>query len=132
MIFVMLIFAVSEIHGPMDVLFGLLIPFSIFYMAFDAYKTAEARMLGRPLPDPLGIDKMFGLQETQPAVSTTTAATPTAAAAPPPTVAPAQAQAPPASNEPIGAIVLIILGVAMLIGTMTHFQVGKLWPLFLI
>jgi len=132
MIFVILIFAASSVHGPMDVLFGLLIPFSIFYMAFDAYKTAEARMLGRPLPDPLGIDKMFGLQETQPAVSTTTAATPTAAAAPPPTVAPAQAQAPPASNEPIGAIVLIILGVAMLIGTMTHFQVGKLWPLFLI
>jgi hypothetical protein len=49
-----------------------------------------------------------------------------------PMVAPPPVQAPPASNEPIGAIVLIILGVAMLIGTMTHFHVGRLWPLFLI
>ena len=134
MIFVMLIFAASEIHGPMDVLFGLLIPFSIFYMAFDAYKTAEARMLGRPLPDPLGIDRMFGLQESQPSVSTATAAAAATSVTDPAqaaTVAPPPAQAR-AGNEPIGAIVLIVLGVALLLGTMTDVHIGRLWPVFLI
>src|SRR5262245_18509788 len=45
-IFVMLIVATDRISG----LSGLLIAFFIFYMAFDAYKTAQARLLGQPAP----------------------------------------------------------------------------------
>jgi TM2 domain-containing membrane protein YozV len=131
-IFVMLIIGASEFHGPIDILFGLLIPFSIFYMAFDAYKTAEARMLGRPAPDPLGIDKMFGLQESQPPASAAAPAAQVAATAPVPNVAPPPAQAPPSRNEPIGAIVLIALGVIFLLGNFTHFDLHKFWPLILV
>jgi TM2 domain-containing membrane protein YozV len=124
MIFVMLIFGADHFWG-----FGLMIPFFVFYMAFDAYKTAEARMLGRPAPDPLGIDKMFGLQESQPPAP---AASPDATPAPPPVAAPPPAQSPPARHEPIGAIVLIALGVFFLLGSIGNIHVGRLWPLFLI
>src|SRR5207245_8438953 len=61
-IFVLLIMATDNISE----LFGMGIGFFIFYMVFEAYKTAEARRLGLPAPDPLGLDKMFGLQESQP------------------------------------------------------------------
>jgi hypothetical protein len=127
-IFVMLIIAANNISEY----FGLLIAFFFFYMVFDAYKTAQARLLGLPAPDPLGIDKMFGIQESHTPGSAAAPAAQVPAAAPVPKVAAPPAQATPASNEPIGAIVLIILGVALLIGTMTHFHIGRLWPLFLI
>jgi hypothetical protein len=65
-IFIMLIVAVSNVHGGADVIFGLLIGFFPIYMAFEAYKTAQAKQFGLPAPDPLGLDKMFGLQESQP------------------------------------------------------------------
>jgi TM2 domain-containing membrane protein YozV len=40
--------------------FGWLIPAWIFYMVFDAYTTAKARMLGQPLPDHLGLNALLG------------------------------------------------------------------------
>src|SRR5215467_2787581 len=55
-IFVLLIVAADNISG----MFGLLIAFFICYMAFDAYKTAEAIQKGLPTPDPLGLERMFG------------------------------------------------------------------------
>ncbi|HMF92438.1 MAG TPA: DUF5668 domain-containing protein [Candidatus Angelobacter sp.] len=130
MIFVMLIFGAQHFWG-----FGVMIPFFVIYMAFDAYKTAEARMLGRPAPDPLGIDKMFGLQETQPppaSPETTSAPATAAAVATAPNVAPPPAEAPPASNAPIGAIVLIALGVMFLLGNFSNFNLHKFWPVILI
>src|SRR5689334_11035829 len=60
-IFVMLIIAANNIHWA----FGWMIAFFEFYMAFEAYKTADARRLGLPAPDPLGLDKLFGVQESQ-------------------------------------------------------------------
>jgi hypothetical protein len=125
MIFVMLIIATDKGSDY----FGILIPFFVFYMVFDAYKTAQARLLGQPAPDPLGIDKMFGLQESQPSATpaATAVSVPGTTVAPPPQPAPAST-----SNEPVGAIVLIVLGVAFLVGSMTHFHIGKLWPLVLI
>src|SRR5260370_18433196 len=71
-LFVTLIGATANING----LFGILIGFAVLYMAFDAYKTAEAKRLGLPLPDPLGLDRLFGLQEGQ---HTPTASAPVAA-----------------------------------------------------
>ena len=40
--------------------FGWLIPAWLFYMVFDAYTTAKARMLGQPLPDHLGLNALLG------------------------------------------------------------------------
>src|SRR5215470_10130917 len=41
-------------------LLGIFIPFLIFYMVFDAYKTAHALELGQPVPDPFGLEQFFG------------------------------------------------------------------------
>jgi hypothetical protein len=134
LIFIMLIIATSNISG----FFGLLIAFFIFYMAFEAYKTAEAKRHGLPAPDPLGLDKMFGLQEPNihstgvpPVVNT--------GAAYPPVVPPAnplpQVEPPPPlprDNAPIGAIVLIALGVIFLLDNLGILRMHHLWPLFLI
>src|SRR4029077_3791041 len=64
-IFVMLIIAANNIHWA----FGWMIAFFIVYMAFEAYKTAEARRHGLPPPDPLALDRMFGLPDPQPPVA---------------------------------------------------------------
>lgn len=136
-IFVLLIIATDNISGA----FGILIGFSIFYMAFDAYKTAEAKKLGLPLPDPLGLDRLFGLQEIH-HVPTATVAT-AAGAAPysttttdPAAVPPAGGVQPPPSRAddqlPTGAIVLIALGVIFLLSNFIHFSMRHFWPLILI
>lgn len=135
-IFVLLVIASDNISGA----FGVLIAFWIFYMAFEAYKTAQAKMLGHPLPDPLCIDRMFGIHDSQPTASTFAvppAATP-GPAAPPPVAAqsygvetqpPAEPQQPPA---PVGAVVLIALGALFLLGNVGLFNMHRLWPLVLI
>ncbi len=128
-LFVLLILATSNISGY----FGILIGFFVIYMAFDAYKTAEAKRLGLPLPDPLGLDRMFGLQETQPSpppasTGPTAPAAPGAAAEPQVYVQPARTR----DAAPVGAIVLIVLGVVFLLGNFTHIDLHRYWPLFLI
>src|SRR5690242_722513 len=134
LIFVMLIIAASNISG----VFGVLIGFFVFYMAFEAYKTAEARRHGLPTPDPLGLDKMFGIQESQQIHSTSVPSVGNAAAYPPVTPLPQQPlqveppPPPPQDNTPIGAIVLIALGVLFLLQNLGIFRVHNLWPLFLI
>lgn len=124
-VFVVLIVATSEISG----FFGILIPFWVFYMAFEAYHTAKARQLGQPAPDPLGLDRMFGLQETPPVAP----ANPTSTEA---TVAgiesPTGTQTPTQANAPTGAVVLIVLGVIFLLSNFRLLHIGKLWPVFLI
>ena len=136
-IFVMLIIGANNIHWA----FGLMLAFFEFYMAFEAYKTAEAKRLGLPAPDPLGLDKMFGLQE--PESHHPSVAVPPASAgmpAPPPNYGapvppPLQVEPPPPpapDNAPIGAIVLIVLGLAFLLSNFGMFNVDRLWPLFLI
>ncbi len=136
-IFVMLIIAANNIHWA----FGWMIAFFIFYMAFEAYKTAEAKRHGLPAPDPLGLDKMFGIQESQihstgvPPIVNTSAAYPPV---PPQATQPAQPlqveppPPPPQDNAPIGAIVLIGLGVLFLLQNLGIFRINNLWPLFLI
>ncbi len=142
-IFVMLIVATDHFG-----LFGIMIAFWVWYMAFDAYKTAQARQLGLPLPDPLGIDRMFGLQESHGGSSsfgfTSPAATSSAttragsrgssagtAGVP---VYPVQTVAPPPPQEssPTGAVILIVLGVFFLLGTSGWLRTEHTWPLILI
>jgi TM2 domain-containing membrane protein YozV len=120
-LFVMLIWG-TRLYG----LFGILIGFSVLYMAFDAYKTAEAKRLGLPLPDPLGLDHLFGLQEGQqaPAASATT---PSGAV-----TSTATAQGAPADHAPTGAIVLIGLGVLLLVVNVVNVSLHLVLPLILI
>ena len=130
-IFVMLIIATSNIHPAI----GGLIAFFVFYMAFEAYKTADARRLGLPAPDPLGLDKLFGLQESQSHLHTGIAAPPANAGLPASPTPPLQVEPPPTppqDNTPVGAIVLIALGVVFLLSNFGMFHIDHLWPLFLI
>jgi hypothetical protein len=132
-IFVMLIIAANNIHWA----FGWMIAFFIFYMAFEAYKTAEAKRHGLPAPDPLGLDKMFGIQESQIHSTGIPPIVNTAAAYPPVSPQPTQPlqvepPPPPQDNAPIGAIVLIGLGVLFLLQNLGIFRIRSLWPLFLI
>lgn len=139
-IFVLLIIG-TDYHW----VFGMMIGFWVFYMAFEAYKTAEARRMGLPPPDPLGLDKMFGLQDSQqapPAAPTSMGTTATSASDPAvanvqaPMPPPAQVIAPPPpaqDNAPVGAIVLIALGAIFLLSNnLPWFEADRLWPLFLI
>jgi TM2 domain-containing membrane protein YozV len=116
-LFVMLIVATANVNG----LFGILIGFSVLYMAFDAYKTAEAKRLGLPLPDPLGLDHLFGLQEGQNAPA-------------PSTTVPASGDVAPTASDhaPTGAIVLIALGVILLVVNVIDISIHRFWPLILI
>lgn len=95
-----------------------------FYLVFDAYKTAHAIELGQPVPDPFGLERMFG------------GGTPTAAVQP---VAGGAAAAESGysakTSAPTGAIVLIILGVLFLLDNLNLFEFNwahRLWPVILI
>ncbi|HET9839017.1 MAG TPA: DUF5668 domain-containing protein [Candidatus Angelobacter sp.] len=132
-IFVMLIIASDSVNGA----FGIGIAFWVFYMVFDAYKTAEARRMGVPPPDPLGLDRWFGIHEAQqPPVAGVTPASATPGVAPTqPTAPPVQIAPPPPpqDNAPVGAIVLIALGVMFLLSNnLPSFEAHRVWPLFLI
>jgi hypothetical protein len=82
--------------------FGVLIPFYFFYMAWDAYKTARSRVTGEPVPDPLGINNLFGLEGSKedPVARAEGVATPKRGI----------------SGVPVGALVLIGLGIMFLLG----------------
>ena len=123
-IFAMLIVAQSYVYGPAHALFGLLTGFFWFYMIFDAYKTAKARQLGQPAPDPLGLDKLFGIQEDHPPVATTSGTQPV----------PGQPAAQPGlvDRAPTGAVILVALGVFFLLGNLGLLHINRLWPLLLI
>jgi hypothetical protein len=121
-IFVMLIVGANEIHW----VFGALgIPVFIFYMVFDAHQSAKAKQLGLAAPDPLGLDRLFGIQDTAPVAGTAVVAAGDAQLD----------QAPPANSVPRGAIVLIALGVIFLLGNFGVFhmiRIEKFWPLLII
>lgn len=133
-IFVMLIIAANNIHWA----FGWMIAFFVFYMAFEAYKTAEAKRHGLPAPDPLGLDRMFGIQESQihstgiPPIVNSAAAYPPVSPQTPPPLQVEPPPPPPQDKAPIGAIVLIGLGILFLLQNLGIFRIHNLWPLFLI
>lgn len=114
-------------------LLGIFIPFLIFYMVFDAYKTAHALELGQPVPDPFGLEQFFG--ETRSAAHVppaTTVPNPTGGGNPPPFQ---EDLAAPRRQLPTGAIVLIILGSLFLLQNIGLFEfhwIHRLWPLMLI
>jgi TM2 domain-containing membrane protein YozV len=121
--------------------FGIMIPFLIFYMVFDAYKTAHAMELGQPLPDPFGLERL--LTGTGPSTVPSAAVPPTASGANAGQGIPSEqyvapvdtGSGPSRSTIPAGAIVLIILGSLFLLDNVGLFDfrfVHRLWPLLLI
>ncbi len=143
-VFAALIWAADHVAD----IIGLFVAFWIFYMVFDAYKTAKARLLGLPLPDPFGFERLWNFNPTSPAPGV-----------PPPAANPAATDASLATidNEfrnmprggeplgaapgeyqraPIGAIILIVLGTLFLLNTLGVFYswnwFGRYWPVLLI
>jgi TM2 domain-containing membrane protein YozV len=117
-----------------------------FYCVFDAYKTAFAIEFGLPLPDPFGLEAMFGTNMNQTAwqrpVGAPGTANPTPGASPQDYEAQQQAYAAQAAARgqscgngvPIGAVVLIGLGCLFLLDNMGwfSFSLDRFWPVILI
>jgi hypothetical protein len=103
-IFVMLIYGANN-GGNWDWLFGIGIAFFVVYQIIDAVRTAKAIQMGQPAPDPLGLAQTFGAGERF-----------------------------DASKVPVGAVVLIGLGVLFLLHTMGVWQFGldRFWPLTIV
>ena len=103
-IFVMLIYGANH-AGRWDFVFGIGIPFFIIYQIIDAVRTAKALQAGQPAPDPMGLAQAFSMGERF-----------------------------DSGKVPIGAVVLIGLGVLFLLHTMGVMEFGfeRYWPLILI
>jgi hypothetical protein len=103
LIFVMLIFA-SDHAGDWGWVFGIGVAFFWVYQIIDAVRTAHALQAGQPAPDPLGLGQTFSMGEKF-----------------------------DTGKIPVGAIVLIGLGVLFLLHTMgMNFGFDRLWPLLLV
>ena len=130
LIFATLIWMSDHVNG----LFGLAIAAFYIYMPIEAYKTAKAREAGLPAPDPLGLNNLF-----RPAAPVSVAppggsgATMVPGTPEPVTVQP-PAQDESRSRAPVGAFVLIALGVIFLLNEfgLFNFNWDRFWPLILI
>lgn len=125
-----LIFPMLIMLANQNDVFGFLFPCYFLYMAWDAYKTARSRITGEPVPDPLGINNLFGMET--PVVGTASAAAGTEAGAAEGAGAPPTPKPGTMAGAPIGAIVLIGLGVLFLLGDMSRHLFNNFWPVILI
>jgi TM2 domain-containing membrane protein YozV len=141
LIFATLIWMTDHLSG----VFGLGIAAFVIYMPIEAYKTARARELGLPAPDPFGFNNWFSSAPApvRPAPASDTpdsiVVSPTAD---PGTIPPVEPIPPvesltdqPHSRVPVGAVILIGLGVLFLLDEMgaLHFDwIWRFWPLILI
>ncbi|HWR13262.1 MAG TPA: DUF5668 domain-containing protein [Terriglobales bacterium] len=138
----------TGLPNGLDAIVGLSIGFWAIYMVIDAYKTAKARQYGLPLPDPFGFEKMFGGNTS---ASSTPPPPPASGFVPvPPGGPPAPGYIPvaplppnyvappppePREASPVGAIILIGMGVLFLLHQFGWWQfhwLGRMWPLILI
>jgi TM2 domain-containing membrane protein YozV len=124
-----------------NVLFGLAIAAFVIYMPIEAYRTAKAHEMGLPPPDPLGINNWFGSAPppNRGAGATASAAPMNANPGVPPPVGPVEPDAPVSgdtcSRVPLGAFILIGVGVLFLLDEVgaLHFDwIWRFWPLILI
>jgi hypothetical protein len=84
-------------------IFGLVLGFFVIYQFIDAIQTAKALQMGQPAPDPLGMGQIFS-----------------------------PGQKVDSSKIPLGAVILIALGVVFLLSTSLDFDIGDFFPLILI
>jgi hypothetical protein len=102
-IFVMLIYG-ANYAGRWDFVFGIGIAFFVVYQIIDAVRTAKALQFGQPAPDPLGLGQAFSMGEKF-----------------------------DSGKVPVGAVVLIGLGVLFLLHTMgMNFGFDRFWPLLIV
>jgi hypothetical protein len=128
LIFASLIWAADHVSG----IFGIGIAAFVLYMPIEAYRTAKAKQMGVPPPDPFGFNNMnlFG-NTSQPAAATSGGGA---------TAVPVEGQPVPVEESsgprvPVGALILIGLGVIFLLDQFGwwHFDwFGRFWPLILI
>ena len=131
LIFATLIWAASNIHE----LFGLAIAAFVIYMPIEAYQTAKARQLGLQPPDPFGFNNLFSNRPPAAAVPTPGGVAPIAPVEGVPVAPVVVEDAADDKQIPIGAFVLIGLGVLFLLNTFgwMHFDwVWRFWPIILI
>jgi LiaI-LiaF-like transmembrane region len=142
LIFATLIWMTDHVNG----IFGLGIAAFLIYMPIEAYQTAKAREMGLPPPDPFGFNNLFA---TGPAPAKAAAGAPVNPVPPTgtstnfvPPVGPPGTSPPvdvsgdqSCSRVPVGAVILIGLGVLFLLDEMgaLHFDwIWRFWPLILI
>jgi TM2 domain-containing membrane protein YozV len=141
LIFVLIYAALIQlISNGLGAIGGITIAGFYIFQIIDAYKTAKARQYGLPLPDPFGINDLLG-GKNKPAYSNPPAQVyqPAGvdASGAPVAVAPVQVaeEEPAKPGPPVGAIILIGLGVLFLLDSFGHFNfewVGRFWPVILI
>jgi hypothetical protein len=104
LVFALLIFGADH-AGSYDWVFGIGIAFFYVYQIIDAVRTARALQEGQPAPDPLGLGQTFSMGEKF-----------------------------DSGKVPVGAVILIGLGVLFLLHTMGIMEYGfdRFWPLLLI
>ena len=122
-----------------QVVFGLLIGAFCIYMPIEAYQTARARQMGLPPPDPLGLNHLFSATGAAPNRAPGVAASAAPVTGTPATAAPegqsVDAECCPPSRVPVGAFILIGLGVLFLLnemGVLNFDRLWRFWPLVLI
>jgi hypothetical protein len=93
----------SDLPWFIITMLGIGTAFFYVYQIIDSVRTAKAIQLGQPAPDPFGLAQTFGVGEKF-----------------------------EATKVPIGAAILIGLGVLFLINTMFNFSLHGFWPLILI
>lgn len=107
LVFAFLVYAASNGRG-LEPLFGIAIAFYYVYQIVDSVRTAKALQLGQTPPDPLGINRAFGVKEHKTDWS---------------------------AGVPIGALILIGLGCIFLLNNLGWFHFHGLedwWPVVLI
>ena len=125
-IFAALVWAASTVHGGLEPLFGISIVFFYVYQIIDAVRSAKAIQMGMTPPDPFGLSGMFGAGSLRSAAGNAPG-TPGAPSGNPLAALP--------TNVPIGAVVLIGLGILFLLHNAGMFHVlwfRHFWPVFLI
>jgi LiaI-LiaF-like transmembrane region/B-box zinc finger len=105
-IFILLVVGAGNAHDPLDTICGLGIAAFVLYQIIDAVKTAKAIQAGQPAPDPFGLGTMFSAGDRRDF----------------------------SRGAPVGALVLIALGVLFLLDNTSfwYLRFDTLWPLILI
>jgi len=100
----------SDLPWYVKMTLGIFLGFFWVYQIVDAVRTARAIQMGEPIPDPFGLQQMFGTGGGTPSTTGQKIET----------------------KVPMAAAILIGLGVLFLINTAFDFSLDRYWPLILI